>query len=89
MSGRTTYTELANQMQARPGEWVTVGTYNSANSADNIARTIRTAYRRPKSDRPSPWAPALSFQARTQPNDDGTSRVEARWVGDKSRGGYE
>jgi hypothetical protein len=87
MSARANYTELATTMQARPGVWVTVRTYRSRTTAEGVARNIRYAYTPPRDGRRSPWAPRLSYQARLVPAEDGT-RVEARWVGEKSRGGY-
>lgn len=86
MTARANFTRLATAMRARPGEWMPVRVYRARTTADNTARAIRYAYI-PQSGRPSPWAPRLSFQARVVPVEDG-ARVEARWVGCKSRGGY-
>jgi hypothetical protein len=87
MTARANFTRLATAMRARPGQWMPVRVYRARTTADNTARAIRNAYTPPQSGRPSPWAPRLSFPARGVPVEDG-ARVEARWVGDKSRGGY-
>jgi hypothetical protein len=87
MTARANFTRLATAMRARPGQWMPVRVYRARTTADNTARAIRYAYTPSSTMRPSPWAPRLSFQARVVLVEDG-ARVEARWVGCKSRGGY-
>ncbi|MEV4863224.1 hypothetical protein [Streptomyces ossamyceticus] len=66
---------IASELQARPGEWGTVGVYRSLATARNVARQVHVAggnYRA--------YEPAGAFESRTEMVHDGT-RVEARYVG--------
>ncbi|MGW2209958.1 hypothetical protein [Streptomyces sp. NPDC001781] len=73
--------QIAAALRAQPGMWLPVGEYRSSESAKAAARTIRTAYQNPNSGRgSSSYAPAGSFEARTELTEDGT-RVVARFVG--------
>lgn len=72
---------VAARCRANPGEWQEVGEYNGTQSADRVARKIRTAYV-PPSGRPpeSAYAPAGAFEASRSLTEFG-ARVVARYVG--------
>ncbi|MCI3240239.1 hypothetical protein [Streptomyces spinosisporus] len=77
----TDHFAIAARCRANSGEWQEVGEYNSMQSADSTATTIRKAYVGPGRKAESPWAPAGAYEARREHTEFGV-RVEARYVGD-------
>lgn len=77
---RTNHAETAAALRAQPGMWLPVGEYRANTTADSIAWMIRTA-RACESGRR--YAPAGSFESRTEMTADGT-RVMARYIGTTS-----
>ena len=71
------HSQTAASLRSQPGHWLPVGEYRSCIGADGIARMIRAA-----SDNQSGvcYAPAGSFEARTELTDTGT-QVIARYIG--------
>jgi len=74
---RVNHAKAAATLRAKPGEWLPIGEYRSRTSADGIAWMIRAA---PDHESGLCYAPAGSFEARTELTDDGT-RVIARYIG--------
>jgi hypothetical protein len=75
----------AERCREKPGEWLTVGTYSSAEAATATARMIRGALVS-RASSANAYAPAGTFEARTAPAGDRT-RVEARYVGTTAEAG--
>ncbi|MFE2967500.1 hypothetical protein ACFXKC_28280 [Streptomyces sp. NPDC059340] len=76
---KVNHVEAAAKLRAQPGEWMLLGEYGSTQSAEGFANSIRTAYVK-RGPSPSPYAPAGSFQARTQLTEFG-SALWACYVG--------
>ena len=72
---RVSHAAVAAELRLTPGVWGLVGDYSST-SAPGMASHVQTAFL-------SAYAPAGSFEARTELTEDGI-RVEARYVGDRS-----
>ncbi|MGQ4343500.1 hypothetical protein [Streptomyces sp. SAS_275] len=70
---------VADSCRANPGVWLRVGEYNSSQSAEGIAESIRKAKTKSPAQQ-SPYGPAGSFEARRALTEYG-ARVEARYVG--------
>ncbi|MCX4885931.1 hypothetical protein [Streptomyces sp. NBC_00847] len=75
---RTDHAQTAAALRAKPGVWLPVGEYRARTTADSIAWMIQAA--RDNSQSGFQYAPAGSFEARTELTDTGT-RVLARYVG--------
>ena len=75
---RVDHAQAAAAIRAQPGAWLPVGEYRSTTSADGTAWMIRAAPANSQSGRL--YAPAGSFETRTEPAETGT-RVLARYTG--------
>jgi hypothetical protein len=75
---RTDHAEAAARLRAHPRMWMRIGRYRSTQSADSAAYQIRTAYSR------STYAPAGTFEARTEADDEGAVLI-ARYIGAGAR----
>jgi len=75
---RVDHAKAAAELRAKPGVWLPVGEYAAGTTACGISRLIRTAPAKSISARA--YAPAGSFEARTELTDTGTL-VLARYVG--------
>lgn len=73
------HAEAAAAMRAQPGVWMPVGEYRSRTSADGTAWMIRAASP-DNSVSARAYAPAGSFETRTELTDTGT-QVFARYIG--------
>lgn len=69
---------VAAVCRANPGEWQPVGEYGSSQSAEGVARYIRTAKTRTAANR-SAYEPAGAFEARQELTELG-ARVETRYI---------
>lgn len=76
---RVDHFTVAAECRANPGEWQTVGEYNSTQSAYGAMGHIINAVIKSPSQR-SAYSPAGSFEARQELTEFG-ARVEARYVG--------
>jgi hypothetical protein len=76
--GRSTqWSEVTDQLRARPGSWAIVAVRRSIGSASDICEKFKTARQSPA------FAPAGSFEAVTR-KVDGEYRVYARYLGGES-----
>lgn len=82
---RVDHHATATRLRAQPGVWLPVGEYRSSSSADSTFRYIRAAFQHSAHRRPSPYAPAGSFEARMNLTQDGV-QVTARYIGDTKGG---
>lgn len=73
---RTDHTQIAAQLRARPGTWITVGVYPASYSAASIGAHLRAAQ-----GSFAVYAPAGSCETRTRPVENGTL-LEARYTVD-------
>jgi hypothetical protein len=70
---------VAAVCRANPGEWQPVGEYGSSQSAEGVARYIRTAKTRTAANR-SAYEPAGAFETRQELTELGV-QIEARYIG--------
>jgi hypothetical protein len=75
---RTDHAQTAATLRDQPGVWLPVGEYRARTTADSIAGMIRAARNNCQSG--FQYAPAGSFEARTELTDTGT-QVMARYIG--------
>lgn len=74
---RVNHAETATNLRSQPGQWMPIGEYRATTTADSIAWMVRAAR---GNESGSCYAPAGSFEARTELTDTGT-QVIARYVG--------
>lgn|GEM_PF-3457345 len=80
---RVDHVATAAHLRAHPGEWLPVGEYRSAISADSTAREIRTGFERRPGRPPSPYLPRGAFEARMDKTEFGV-QITARYVGEEA-----